>query len=354
MNIAIIGAGNGGQAMAGYFALNGHAVSLYDRNPDKIRYLKSLGNIILRGCITGNGKLSSITDNIIDAIKDAEIIMTVTIANAHKEIAQQLAPHLRDGQIVILNPGRTLGAFVFRKEVQRINSKANYYIAEAQTLIFACRLVQDGIVNIIGMKDHVLLSGLPASTTQHIMAKAKQIYSGFSPAQNILQTSLENTGAILHPSVLIFNAATIERNNNFWFYRDMTEQVASFIERLDRERLLIGDVMGIKLLSINEWIRFAYNNTQGQTLCELVKNNPAYHDIMSPNSIFARQITEDVPTGIVPMIALAKIVGVKVPLLHSILHICEALLGMDLHTEGRTLDNLGLTNNKIQELLQNV
>ena len=67
---------------------------------------------------------------------------------------------------------------------------------------------------------------------EYILDKVKTIYPCFEKANNVLQTSLENIGAMFHPSVLLFNAATIERNDVFWFYRDMTEQVAEFIENL--------------------------------------------------------------------------------------------------------------------------
>ena len=39
MKIAVIGAGNGGQAIAGYLALVNHEVSLYDRDCEKVRKL---------------------------------------------------------------------------------------------------------------------------------------------------------------------------------------------------------------------------------------------------------------------------------------------------------------------------
>lgn len=168
---------------------------------------------------------------------------------------------------------------------------------------------------------------------------------------NVLRTSLENIGAMFHPSVLLFNAATIERNEVFWFYRDMTEQVASFIERFDAERLAVGKAYGVHLLGVKEWIKFAYKDTVGDTLCERMRNNPAYHDIKSPSSIFTRQLTEDIPTGVLPIMELGKAAGVETPLLGSMIHICEALLGQDLHTNGRNLKNLGLAGKTKQEIL---
>ena len=168
---------------------------------------------------------------------------------------------------------------------------------------------------------------------------------------NVLRTSLENIGAMFHPCVLLFNAATIERNEVFWFYRDMTAQVAEFIEKFDAERLAVGKSYGIDLLGVNEWIKFAYKDTVGETLCERMRNNPAYHDIKSPSTIFTRQLTEDIPTGVLPIMELGHVAGVKTPLLESMIYICEALLGQDLHTNGRNLKNLGLAGKSKKEIL---
>ena len=102
---------------------------------------------------------------------------------------------------------------------------------------------------------------------------------------------------------------------------------------------------------MNDWIKFAYKDTKGDTLCERMRNNPAYHDIKSPSTIFTRQLTEDIPTGVLPIMELGKAAGVETPLLESMIHICEALLGQDLHTNGRNLKNLGLAWKNKQEIL---
>ena len=351
MKIAVIGAGNGGQAISGYLATQGYEVVLYDIDAKKIDELKSHGGIKLEGRINGFGKLAGFTTNTEEAVTGAEIIMVTTIANAHKEVAQRLAPYVVDGQVIILNPGRTCGALVFKQALVEAGCNARFYLAEAQTLVYACRIVQNGTVNIIGVKDEVLLSALPSKDTDYVLSKINPMYPCFMKTTNVLHTSLENIGAMFHPCVLLFNAATIERNEVFWFYRDMTEQVASFIERFDAERLAVGKAYGIDLLGVKEWIKFAYKDTEGDTLCERMRNNPAYHDIKSPSTIFTRQLTEDIPTGVLPIMELGKAAGVETPLLESMIHICEALLGQDLHTNGRNLKNLGLAGKTMQEIL---
>ena len=342
MKVAVIGAGNGGQAIAGYLGLAGHTVSLYDIDVPKIEELQKKGGIELEGRINGFGKVGCITTDIEEAVKGAAIIMVTTVANAHRAVAKSIAPFVEEGQVIILNPGRTCGALVFKQTLADSGCAERYNLGEAQTLVYACRVVESGIVNVIGVKDEVLLSGLPAADTDFILEKINPIYPSFMKTDNVLRTSLENIGAIFHPCVLLFNAATIERNEVFWFYRDMTEQVAEFIEKFDAERLAVGKAYGIGLLGVKDWIKFAYKDTEGDTLCELMRNNPAYHDIKSPSTIFTRQLTEDIPTGVLPIMQLGKAAGVETPLLESMVHICEALLNMDLHTNGRSLKKLGL------------
>lgn len=351
MKISVIGAGNGGQSISGYLAMQGYEVSLYDIDSARIKALQGKGGIQLEGRIEGFGKVACITTDIAEAVRGAEIIMVTTVANAHRAVAKSIAPYVEEGQVIILNPGRTCGALVFKQTLNECGCTKRYYLGEAQTLVYACRVIEDGHVNIIGIKDEVLLSGLPSADTNYILEKIHPMYPCFVKVPNVLHTSLENIGAMFHPCVLLFNAATIERNEEFWFYRDMTEQVASFIEKFDEERLAVGEAYGIKLLSVREWIKFAYKDTEGETLCERMRNNPAYHDIKSPSTIFTRQLTEDIPTGVLPIMELGKAAGVATPLLESMIHICEALLNMDLHSNGRNLKNLGLAGKSKQEIL---
>lgn len=351
MKIAVIGAGNGGQAIAGYVALQGYKTSLYDRDTKKVESLKQMGGIKLSGCIDGFGEVDCFTNNIGEAVKNAEIVMVTTVANAHAHIAKSIAPYITDGVTIILNPGRTCGALIFKQALKESGVTCRYYLGEAQTLVYACRLISNGNVNIIGVKDEVLLAALPASDTSFIIDKICPVYPCFEKASNVLRTSLENIGSMFHPCVCLFNAATIERQSQFWFYRDMTDQVAGFIEKFDAERLAVGKAYGIELLSVNEWIKFAYKDTQGETLCERMRNNPAYHDIKAPGTIFTRQLTEDIPTGVLPIMELGKAAGLNVPLLESMIHTIEALLNMDFHTNGRSLKNLGLIGKSTNEII---
>lgn len=354
MKVLVIGAGNGGQAMAGHLSLLGHEVCLYARNKIIIEGLKDKGGILLEGKINGFGRIHKITDDLKTAVVGVDIIMVVTTANAHFTLAQELADFLEDGQIIILNPGRTGGALEFKEGLLHKKCSKRIYLAEAQTLIYACRIKETGVVNIIGVKDRVLLSAIPAIDTTHVLQSVASIYPCFISAKNVMITSLENIGAIFHPSVLLFNAASIERGGMFYFYREMTSSVGNFIEELDKERLAVGQAYGLDLISAKEWISYAYNNVKGETLCERMQNNPAYFDIVAPTSINCRQITEDIPTGLLPIAELGKHAGLDMPLSSSIISICSSLLNIDFKKEGRTIERLGLKQLNISEIINKI
>lgn len=354
MNITIIGTGNGGQALAGHFALLGHKVTLYGRDLSKISIVAETKSIHLTEAINGVGYLFNVTDELSIALFDADLIMVATTADAHRLLAKQMAPYLRDNQAIVLNPGRTLGALDFSHTLYK-HTNCRVYIAEAQSLIYACRAETPGNVRIIGVKDKVLLSAYPARDTKYVCELVNEVYNCFEPTANILVTSLENIGAIFHPAVILFNAAAIERGNLFYFYNDMTPTIAYFLEKLDQERLAIGKAFGINLKTVFEWVSFAYTGIEGDTLCEKMQNNPAYYKILAPTTLNSRLLTEDIPTGILPMVELGEIANVPTPLMQSILNLSGALLGVDFKINGRTLQNIfyGIEDmNSIKEKLQ--
>lgn len=352
--IAVIGAGNGGQALAAHLAAMGHSVRLYDRNQSKVDKLNETKILKLVGALELDGRIEFATTDLRRAIEGAKLIMVATTATAHRALADQMSTLLKDGQIILLNPGRTCGAVEFKNTLEQEGLNKRVYVAEAQTLIYACRIVETGTVNIIGVKDKVLISAFPASDTENVLTVLKPIYSCFIPAKNVLQTSFENVGAMFHPAVVLFNEAAIERGNKFYFYRDMTNGLSRIIEGIDEERIAVASAYGIEPISAFDWVSYAYDGVKGNTLCERMQNNPAYYEILAPKTIDCRQITEDIPTGIIPMAELGKAAGVPTPLFDSLITMCSVLLDKDFRVEGRTLKNLGLENCSVNEIIKKI
>jgi opine dehydrogenase len=351
--IAVVGAGNGGQAIAGYLALKGHSVALYNRSPSRIRALAGKGGVTLTGMIEGFGSIDLITTDIGEALDGAGVIMVVTTADGHPDIARSCAPHLRDGQIIILNPGRTGGALEFRRVLAEEGSVGRTVIGETQTLMFACRSPEPGLVHVLGVKKTVPLSALPAGDIDLVLSSGRNLFECFVPAHNVLETSFQNIGAMIHPPLVLLNSAHIERNVPFLLYREgMTPRGGQIIERLDMERISVARAYCVDTITISEWFREAYGVSGGQSVYSCVQLNPAYDKIAAPCKLATRLLTEDIPTGLVPLACLAELASIRVPLMRSIVEIGSALLGRDLWSEGRNLDRLGLKGKNIQEIIE--
>jgi len=244
----IIGAGHGGKAMAADLAVRGFAVSLYNRTAERINEIALRGEIELQ-YEDGRrrlGRLAVVTTDIAAALDGADVIMVVLPASGHRDVARLCAPHLHDGQMLVLNPGRTGGALEFRQILNREGCTADVTVAEAGTFIFASRSTGPAEARIFRRKNTVALAALPATRTGHVLEALCEAYPQFIPAPNVLHTSLDNMGAILHPALTLLNAGWIERTKgDFQFYIDgVPRSTARPLKVLDRERVTVVAVLG--------------------------------------------------------------------------------------------------------------
>ncbi len=127
MKFCVIGAGFGGRAFAAYLSSKGHHVSLYNRSYTRISSIKQKGGIEAKGALDGFFHLELVTQNLKLAVKNADVIMVVTPASAHKELAEKIAPVLSNNQIIVLNPGRTFGSVEFKRTIEK--NKTNIAMA---------------------------------------------------------------------------------------------------------------------------------------------------------------------------------------------------------------------------------
>lgn len=347
---AVIGGGNGGQAMAGFLALRGFPVNLWNRSADKIRLLNEVGGIALEGEVNGFSRPDLITGNLKEAVSDAKVIMVAVPALAHGSIAREISPWLSDGQIIVLNPGRTGGALEFRQVLRNTGCKADVTMAEAGTFVYASRTIDNIRSHIYGIKKKVTVAALPATRTMEVVRVLRHAYPQFVPVENVLVTSFDNIGAIFHPIPTILNAGRIESGEKFEHYRDgITPSVAKLLEQLDAERIAIAEAYGVPARTALEWMRETYA-VKANTLYEAVQLNPGYHGITAANSLNTRYIFEDVPYGLVPLASLARLAGVKVPLMRSTVTIARMIHGNNYWLNGRRARNMGISGMTVEQV----
>ena len=354
----VVGAGNGGKAMAAHLALMGFRVTLYNRTPEHVATIKARGGIELEGGEGGPhgfGPLMLVTSDMGEALEQAEVIMIVVPATGHADIARAAASHLHDGQIILLNPGRTCGALEFVYVLRQCGCQADVTVAEAETLIYASRSEGPAQARIFRIKEAVPLAALPATRTPRVLRALSTAYPHFIEGVSVLHTSLNNMGAIFHPALTILNAGRIESTRgDFEFYIDgVTPSVARVLEALDRERVTVAAALGIRARTGMEWLRMAYDAT-GADLHEAIHNQPGYRGIKAPPTLNHRYITEDVPMSLVPIAALGQRYGVRVQAMDSIIRQACIIHQTDYWRRGRTLNKLGIEQLSVPEIMRHV
>lgn len=358
MKITVVGAGHGGKAMAGHLALMDFPTTLYNRTPDHVAAIKELGGVDLEsfeGGPRGFGKLVKVTSNMAEALEKAEMVMVVVPSSAHADIARAAAPYLTDGQIVVLHPGRTCGAIEFSKVIRDNGCTADVTVAEAETFIYASRSDGPAQAHIFRIKEAVPLAALPAKHNQLVLDNIHEVFPQFIDGVNVLQTGMNNMGAIFHPALTIFNAGWIEATHgDFQFYIDgVTNSVARVLEALDRERVTVAASIGIRARTGMEWLKLSYDAV-GEDLNEAIHNQPGYYGIKAPPTLNHRYIFEDVPMSLVPIASLGNRYGVAVSGIDGIIKLASIIHRTDYWRRGRTVEKLGINNLSTDEIIHYV
>ncbi len=354
IKMCVIGAGHGGKAMAAHMALMGFSTNLYNRSEDHIYAIRELGGVDLESYDNGPrgfARLNRVTHKIEEALEDVNLIMVVVPSSAHADVAKVCAPYLNDGQVIVLHPGRTCGAIEFARVLKDNNCETDVTVAEAETFIYASRSDGPAQARIFRIKEAVPLAALPATRTRMVLDMIHEAYPQYIDGVNVLQTGLNNMGAIFHPSLTLLNAGRIESTHgDFEFYIDgVTPSVARVLEVLDRERVTVAASLGIRGRTALDWLKLAYN-TVGDDLHEAIHNQPGYYGIKAPATLNHRYIFEDVPMSLVPIAALGERYGVSVRGMDSIIRLACIIHRTDYWRKGRTLDKLGINNLSVGEL----
>ena len=348
--ICIIGAGNGGSAIAGDMTLAGHRCRLFEfpEYAENIKPIISQGGIEVTGIARkGFAKIALATLDLSEAVQGADLIMVTTQALAHERVARELVKHLSDGQTVILWPGSG-GTLVFRKVWDETGMNRRVFLAEAVTFPYCCRRLHGpGTVNIHRIDGpRMLLAALPAADTQPILKALSGTYADrVQPAVSVLEPALYNPNIIVHPVGALLNMGRIETSKGeFWMYKEgLTPSVKKVIYRMDDERSTLFKALGYHPYTYDQifWDCFNMDVTQF-----------AVTSSQGPFSMQDRYVTEDIPMGASLTLSLARKVRVSMPTYEAMIHLASVVNDTNFYAKGRTLENLKLGDLSFEDLKQ--
>jgi len=203
--------------------------------------------------------------------------------------------------------------------------------------------------------------------------------------------SLNNIGAVFHPTTYLLNydiIKTREKNKqDYSFYLEGivgNKQVSETIESIDQVRLKIADCLGLDtfglkktprekiwrkitnglraiedehqddiallrkirrqylgyisncMISATHWLDITYGvkRIEEESLSDTIKRTPTYQKMSCPQ---ARYIEEDIPTGLVPLEAIAKILNIECNAVTSMIDLYNETMNTDARKSGRNL-----------------
>jgi len=345
-HIAVVGAGNGGHAMAAHMSLKGFPVRFYEmpRFADNIRPAQERGGIEITGVVgEGFARPELITTDIAEAVKGASHIFVVTQALGHEEVAELCAPHLEENQTIVLFPGSG-GALQVARTLRDAGVTKRVYLAETVTLPYACRLRGPAHVNVhSGSAVREVIAALPARDTEAVIEASRPAYPTLTPATHVLETALYNPNILLHPVGVIFNLGRIEYSQGeFWMYKEgFTSSVMKILKALEVDRMALLRALDVKPVPFEEYYEYRYQKTWSDFAAVSSKG---------PFSANTRYISEDIPIGMVLWASLGEMLGVPTPTARALIHISSVIHDTDYWQGGRTMAKLGLAGMTVEEL----
>lgn len=353
MRISVLGAGNGGCAVAADLTLKGHEVMLIKTShavhDDNFRYMQEHdGEMTLNEFGTSStARIHKLTRDISE-LQNSEIVVIYIQTNFHEQLIERIAPYLQDDQILLINPGYLSTAYVLKHCPGK-----NIIVAEAESSFIDGRIMSPGQFR-VGFRNVRNPIGIyPSARKAEAIQKLDQMQERFVYLDSVVEAAIHNPNLVVHTVGSVMSIPHIETmGNEFCMYHEAytRDNTATWkiLEALDREKMNVLEKLGFSRLSYVDACKYRNSLDEKKEAKEVFLDYAAMETrAKGPTKVDSRYISEDVPQGLVMLEALGSSLEVATPIATSLIEIASAALGRDLRAEGRTPEGLGTENIKM-------
>jgi opine dehydrogenase len=354
VNIAVLGGSHGGYTTAADLALAGHRVRLWRRSGQALAPVRESGTITLVAeGRQGAARLDRATTDAGEALEGAEVVIVPLPATSHDDVAGLLAGRLTGKEIVLLTPG-TLGSFVLARALARAGAPLPFAFAETGTLPYLTRKTGPGAVTAPVRAANLPTGVFPASRSAPALQRLQALFPATRPCADALDAALTNAGTVIHPPLVLVNAASIDAGQFDIHAAGTTPSARRLIDAVDAERIATRRGLGYpaphyELATYYDEARAAEGLYGAGARAKVVASG-LWSEVVGYEH---RYVTEDVVLGLTLFESAGRTAGVPTPTVSGLLGVFGALLGRDL-AGGRALDHLGLgdlTRREVRTLL---
>lgn len=283
MRMSIVGGGGIGTLLAAEFASVGHEVTVLTRDPGawdaRVVAVDREENLLYEG------EVSRVTDFLVDAVVDQEIIWVTYPTFMLPSFAQRVLPLVRPGQCICVIPGND-AEFFFSKHVVK-----GVTLVGLQRVHSVARLKERGrSVYMLGRKPSVQIAALPSRETSKFAQVISELLDlPVEELSNYLVETLTPSNPLLHTARIRSMFAGWREGcvyrRNFLFYEDWDDESSELLLSCDDELQklcrVLESVLSLDLSQVKS-LREHYESPDVASLTEKIASIPAFRGLSSP------------------------------------------------------------------------
>lgn len=334
--IAVMGTGGTGCTVASELSMRGYEVWLCDvfqKEGDQISTEYSV-MMELSGAIEGTAAIHAVTNDVKATLSGAELVICCTISNLDEQVARLIAPHLEPGAAVLVSAGN-LGSLIYHRVFQEYGVK-DVVVGDTCGNLFSCRRLGNRQAFAGNAYRPKKAAAFPARDTARLVKAFEGVYE-LIPASSILETAFNAPNLLSHISLTIVNAGAIEnaREPYYIFKQGICRSTLNLADGMWAEKKKVMDALGLPCTPSPSGSHRKYADPT-------IHQFDHFKNLIGPDSLSSRYITEDIPILGCLFLSVAKAVGVETPLYAAMVKVAEAINQTPYYEQGRTLKNLGL------------
>lgn len=347
--VAVLGGGADARLLAALSLAEGCDVTLFSAYGRELELLRATSGIALRGAgpvgsyqVDRGDASVTLTAELDAAVQDAEAVFLTGPIHKQRTYAMVLADHLADGQILVLAPGRSLGAVETAWMLRLGGCTADVTIVEAQGLPYW--FTAEGATLHLSVAGPMAAATLPRGRGQAI-ERLKPILTNLVSMDSVLASGFADLSAAVEIPALMLGGAGLASGGiavpmggvplpeNDTFAALIGDDQQRLIHALADERRAVAQAFGVRGLPGNEtWIATYSGAAKGEGARPV------------PDQATARSLLRDGVIGsLVPLASAAELTDVDVPQTRALMALTGAILDADVAASGRRLDTMGIT-----------
>ena len=340
MRVAILGAGSIAFGMAAFLGAAGHEPVLWSPSGRRTAALAGGADLTAVGQVEFTGPVA-VAKDAADAVAGATAVLIAMPVNAHRMAMDAVAPHLTEGQTVIISSHSSFGALYLSRLLAERGVRVP--IAVWGTTLVAGRQKSETLVDVSTVRSKVDIATVPETAIDDAVALCRTLFGDrFVPRDGLLAIALSNLNPQNHLGIAMFNLTRMETGETWRQSEYVTPAVGRLIEALDAERIAIADRFGLQVRTVFQHFSLSFHVPEG-SVHEMNQRMFERGDKgTGPATMDSRYIFEDVPFGLVSTALLGRISGVPARLHEAGIALFSGAVGRDLAGDNDLLGPLGL------------